>query len=398
MELTHLIDEFSGELAAISAWWLKNSVDSVNGGFYGAIDNKNRVTPNASKGVIQNARILWYFSEAAHYTGDPNEREMAQRAYQYFKNHFVDKDHGGVIWELDYLGNPSNTRKQIYAQAFAIYALSAYFQLTKDKESRDIALAIFDYIEHHGYDPKDFGYLEAFDRYWQPIDDFRLSAKDINCQKTMNTHLHIMEAYTALYFAKPNIKIKNALNNLIDLFFNHFIKPDHHLGCFFDNQWNDLSHSQSYGHDIEFSWLLCKAAEAVNCADVKDRCYKLAISITNNCIDQGTSDHGGLIDGFDFKTNSPLPEFVWWVQAEALVGYLNAYSITGHQAHLNAFIRTWAFIKQHHIDKHYGEWRWLSSLDSSTRFDDHKCGFWKGPYHNGRSMIEVCRRLTKGHI
>lgn len=387
--------EFLAELRAIGDWWLENTLDEKHGGFVGEITPDNVVNASADKGVILNTRILWFFSEAALFTGCARYASAADRAYRYIVNHFLDRDHGGVFWMVDCEGQVTNTRKQVYAQAFAIYAFSAYYKLTKNEGALKKALSIFELLEAHAKDEKQSGYLEAFSHQWGDLDDVRLSVKDLNSPKSMNTHLHVLEAYTALHIAAPNKDVAAAIAYGLDLFDCRIIdKKGWHLRMFQAMDWSDLSSSYSYGHDIECSWLMWEAVEAIHTDELIARYKEPVIQLAKTCLEQGIGKNHEVLDAFNFETQTLVDERVWWVQAEALVGFLNAFKLTGEQAYFDAAIKVWAFIKEHQLDDEGGEWHWLSKLDA-PHVGDCKIGAWKAPYHNGRAMMEAIKILRQ---
>ena len=388
--------EFRNELIAIADWWLTNTIDHVQGGFYGEVGADNQPVKNASKGIILNARILWFFSAAASDLQSDAYRQAAQRAYDYILNYFFDKEHGGVYWELDSQGNPINTKKQVYAQAFTIYALTAYYQLTQDQQVLAHALACFDLLEKNTIDRERQGYLEAFTREWGAIDDVRLSEKDLNFPKSQNTHLHVLEAYTTLNRIHPTPEIAAALRYNIELFDKYMIDKDtYHLRMFLDKDWQDHSPGFTYGHDIEASWLIAKALESLGDDDYTKALLPTIVKIADVTLTEGMGAHGHVIDAYDFSTKMHLPDIVWWVQAEALVGFLFAYSETKENKYLNAAEAIWEFIKKFQIDKKNGEWFWLANIDNVQTNVYYKVGFWKCPYHNGRAMMEAAQYLAK---
>ncbi|TVZ39712.1 mannobiose 2-epimerase [Alteromonadaceae bacterium 2753L.S.0a.02] len=387
--------EFTQQQAAISEWWMNNAIDKEHGGFYGAVNNHNQPIKNTSKGVIQHSRILWYFSEAAKHTGNTKERQMADYAFEYFFPVFYDNTHGGVIWEVDCQGKPSNTRKQIYAQAFAIYAFTAYYRLTHSSQALHASKAIFDNIERVAWDKLHQGYFEAFDQRWDAISDVRLSERDPNWPKSMNTHLHIMEAYTALFEILPEASVANALERLIELIITRFVTPGGHLNSFFDHHWIDKSNTISYGHDIECSWLLQRAAEVLGDFSLLECTRKIALKIAANTLRIAVDNLGGISEGYTVSSNIKHEDHVWWVQAEALVGFLNAYEISQDPSYWQAFVELWKFTRKFQIDSERGEWFWHATLDTPSSKENLKSGFWKGPYHNGRAMLEICERLDR---
>lgn len=391
-----LQSEFGEELVAIADWWLRHAVDHELGGFYGEVNVDNTPVKNASKGIVLNSRILWFFSEVALEVNNTEYRQAAKRAYDYIAHYFFDKEHGGVYWELDAQGNVINPKKQVYAQAFTIYALTAYYQLTQDQAALASALNCFELLENKTIDRDHEGYLEAFTREWGVIDDARLSEKDLNFPKSQNTHLHILEAYTTLNKIHPTPAISAALRYNIELFDKYIIdKNTYHLRMFLDNDWKDHSPGVTYGHDIEASWLIAKALESLGDNVYTKALMPTLIKIAEVTLHEGAGAHGHIIDAYDFATKMHSPDIVWWVQAEALVGFLFAYSETGKTQYLNAAETIWEFIKKFQIDKKNGEWFWLANMGDVQVKADYKVGFWKCPYHNGRAMMEAVRYLEK---
>jgi mannobiose 2-epimerase len=394
VEFTRLQQEFRTELIAIADWWAKYAVDHEQGGFYGEIDANNNPVKSASKGVILNARILWFFSETAQAVDNPRYRDCAERAYQYLTAHFFDKEFGGVYWELDAQAAPLNTKKQVYAQAFTIYALCAYFQLTGETLALVRALECFRLIERYAIDTVHEGYLEAFTREWGVMDDLRLSEKDLNYPKSQNTHLHILEAYTSLYQVHSSPEVKAALRYNIQMFDKYMIdKQTYHLRMFMDLQWKDFSPGYTYGHDIEASWLIAKALESLG-----DETYSAALTpsllnIAQVTLAEAIGELGQVLDSYNFASATVNNDTVWWVQAEALVGFLYAYSVSGDEKYFAAAQAVWEFIKKYQIDSEAGEWLWLSRLHAPSESPYYKVGFWKCPYHNGRAMMEASRYL-----
>lgn len=388
--------EFRHELVAIADWWVTHAQDREYGGFYGELNEANAPAKSANKGIILNTRILWFFSEVAMDVDNPDYRSCAQRAYDYLVHYFFDAEHGGVYWELDAAGNPLNTKKQVYAQAFTIYALCAYYQLTKDESALKRAMECFELIEQRGIDRIHEGYLEAFTREWGVMDDLRLSEKDLNFPKSQNTHLHIMEAYTSLHAINPEPKIKAALRYTIELFDKYMIdKETHHLRMFMDLEWKDFSPGFTYGHDIEAAWLIARALESLDDRDYTAALTPSLLAIAEVTLQEAIGAQGQVMDSYDFTSRTINTDAVWWVQAEALVGFLYAYEISGQKKFFSAAENVWQFTKTYQIDHHHGEWLWLSTLDKSDGAQHYKAGFWKCPYHNGRAMIEASRYMSK---
>lgn len=377
----------------ILPFWMNKMEDNEQGGFYGEITGNDELRPEASKGAILNARILWTFSAAYRLLKKPEYLKTATRAKRYLIDRFYDPEYGGIYWELDYKGNPLDTKKQIYAIGFAIYGLSEYARATGDAEALEYAQRLFEVIEQHSFDPVQNGYLEALTRDWQPIEDMRLSDKDENEKKTMNTHLHILEPYTNLYRVWKDERLERQLRNLIDVFITRILDPQTgHLNLFFEEDWTNKYRIYSYGHDIEASWLIHEAALVLGDETVLKRIEPLIVRIAQ-AADEGLNPDGSMIYENFLDKQKIDRELHWWVQAENVVGHINLYQHFGDESALDIAARCWEFIKAKLIDHEQGEWHWSILPDGTVNRKDDKAGFWKCPYHNGRMCMEVIERF-----
>ncbi len=391
--LTKYRAELLEEWQNILAWWMKYAVDETYGGFYGKIDNNNRAHQQAEKGIVLNSRILWAFSAAYHHFPKEEYLALATRAYHYISTYFRDKKNGGLYWSVDYAGQPLNRRKQVYGLAFAIYGMSEYYQTTRRQEALDLSLALFHLIEQYSFDLLKNGYIEALSPDWLPMADLRLSDKDANEKKTMNTHLHIMEAYTNFYRCYPDEKLAEKIKNLVHIFLDHIINREtSHLDLFFDEDWQTKGNIISFGHDIEASWLLLEAAEIAGDEKLVDRVVPAAIKLANAAA-EGLADDGGLDN--EIMNGIPNREKHWWPQAEAMVGFLNAAGLTGEKKYLRQSLSAWEFIQQYILDKQNGEWYWGIMADHTLLPGEDKAGFWKCPYHNSRACMEGIKRIDR---
>lgn len=388
--------DLENELFQILDFWQKNTTDKVHGGFYGKIDNDNKIFAEAPKGSVLNSRILWTFSAAYNLTNKPGYLQTAETAFVFLRDHFIDKEFGGVFWTVDYKGNPLDTKKQIYALAFAIYGLSEYYISSQNKEAKELAISLFNQIVEYSYDNDNGGYIEALTRDWKDIDDLRLSKKDANEKKSMNTHLHLLEAFANLYRVWTNEKLQERITELIFIFLNHIIDPEsNHLILFFDEKWNKKSNIISYGHDIEAAWLIEEAALVLGNPSLVEQVKKKSVLIANAATD-GLDTDGGLWYENDLDEGYLIKEKHWWPQAEAMVGFFNAWQITRDDSFLQRSVSSWEFIQKHLLDKKNGEWFWGVKYDN-TIMDEDKAGLWKCPYHNGRACIELIKRI-KNHL
>lgn len=377
----------------ILPFWMNKMEDNEEGGFYGQITGEDELKPEASKGAILNARILWTFSSAYRLLKKPEYLETATRAKRYLIDRFYDPQYGGIYWELDYKGNPLDTKKQIYAIGFAIYGLSEYARATGDEEALAYAQQLFDVIEQHSFDSEQNGYVEALTRDWQSIGDMRLSDKDENEKKTMNTHLHILEPYTNLYRVWKDERLERQLRNLIEVFITRILDPQTgHLNLFFEEDWTNKYRIYSYGHDIEASWLIHEAALVLGDPEVLKRIEPIIIRIAQ-AADEGLNPDGSMIYENFLDKQKIDRELHWWVQAENVVGHINLYQHFGNTEALDTAARCWEFIKTKLIDREQGEWHWSLLPDGTVNRRDDKAGFWKCPYHNGRMCMEVIERF-----
>lgn len=382
------------ELHRIARWWMDNTLDTDNGGFVGQVNCDGRRLNLANKGLVLNSRILWFFSELSAFDDRPGYFETAQRAFDYLLERFDDPLFGGAVWEVAADGSLVNGKKQVYALAFCIYAFTAWFRLTADARALGQALAYFELIETKARDRLHGGYIEALSRDWQTLEDVRLGADDMNAPKTMNSHLHLLEAYSSLHLAAPSPRMAEALEDVIDLITDRIFDPQRgHLAPFFDSRWNRLSSNVSFGHDIEASWLLCEAAEALGDPGRAQRVRAVAGELAERCLKEGTGSGGQLCEGFEPVTHTRSETSIWWIQAEAIVGFLNAFQLTGEAPYRMAMERVWQHVEEQLLDEAVGEWRWQSPVSHSGGTEHYQAGFWKGPYHNGRAMLEACRRF-----
>jgi mannobiose 2-epimerase len=386
----------TAELHVILQWWITHMTDHENGGFYGRINGNGHLYPAAEKGVILNTRILWTFSAAARKTGNATYRAMATRAYDYLTRHFTDPMNGGVYWSLDYTGAPLQTKKQVYTQAFAIYALSEYTLLTGDSYSLNSALGIVELLERYTFDCEKNGYFEAYSEEWQLLEDLRLSDKDANEAKTQNTHLHLLEAYANLLRALQNDPdnataaawVSERLENLVGLFTQKFIDPETaHIHLFFDENWHLKSDIVSFGHDIEASWLLWDAVQTIGNEVLIGQVKSICLHIAEVTLKEAVDPDGAVINQRWNSDGRLDTDRIWWVQAEAIVGFWNAFRMSGDERYQKAAIDCWNFTHRNMRDTAGGEWYWRISRTGELFPEEDKAGFWKCPYHNGRAMM-----------
>ena len=363
--------------------------DEENGGFYGYLSYDLKLDKKAVKGCILNSRILWFFSNAYMVLGDPSLLESATHAYQFLKEHCVDDEFGGVFWSLTYDGKPEDTTKHTYNQAFSIYALASYYDASKNPEALEIAWKLYDLVESKCKD--EYGYLEAFTRSFEPEENDKLSENGVIAEKTMNTLLHVFEAYTELYRVTKEEKVAKQIRFMMDIIKDKvFNKEIGRQEVFFDRTWNTLIDLYSYGHDIETAWLVDRGLEVLDDEAYTNMLSPITKIITENIYNRAYIDHSLVNESENGVVDTTR---VWWVQAEAVVGFLNGYQKQGDKKFLDASVDIWNFIKEYFVDKRNGsEWFW-SVKEDHTPDEKPIVEPWKCPYHNGRMCFEVLRRM-----
>ena len=390
-----MVSEIKGHLVNdIIPFW-KKLRDDTYGGYFGYMSYDLKLDKEAIKGCILNSRIMWFFSNAYMTLKDESLLDEAKHAFEFMKAHCIDKEYGGVFWMLDYKGNVVEDMKHTYNQAFAIYALSSYYDASGNQEALDLAMTLFHKIESTCKD--EYGYLEAFDRTWHLIDNHKLSddknlmAEGKIAEKTMNTILHVLEAYTELYRVHKDPEVKKCLVAILQMIDEKVYTPEkRQLEVFFDTKLHTIADMHSYGHDIEAAWLIDRAVEVIGDEDLMEKTYQytkeIAYKIKEVAFVNGSLNNERYNDHID-------TDKIWWVQAETLVGFINAYQKTNDQSFLKAAGEEWEYIKAHLIDRRCGnEWYWKLREDGTPYEGMPVVEPWKCPYHNGRMCMEVIRR------
>ena len=369
----------------ILPYWLR--LQDPRGGFYGEVTSDGTVLADAPRGVILNARLIWSFAAAYRVFPQAEYLQAALHARDWFLAHFCDPEYGGVYWSVAPDGTPLDAKKQLYAQGFAIYGLSELYQVTRDGEVLERAVALYRVVESRFSDPENGGYVEALARDFSPLEDMSLSAHDINADKTMNSHLHLLEAYANLYRVWPDPGLKARVEALLGLVGTRIMAPDGHLQLYFRRDWSVLPGGISYGHDIETSWLALECAFALQDPEVVSRVRPWALAMghagNEGLLPDGSLRYERLLDGTYDDSRQ------WWVQAETVVGNLWLWKYHGEAAAAGTALRAWSYIRDHLVDRRDGEWWWAVLPDGSLDLSQPKAGFWKYPYHNTRMCLQV---------
>lgn len=378
-------------LQNILPFWIRMKTDAL---FLPALDNANRPIAGKPIGLIMVARLLWTYSRAYHTYRDASYRELAEHARRVLVERFEDRARGGYYWTLETDGAPRETNKQCYGQAFCIYAFSEHFLATGEADSLRRANELFALLEAKAWEPNSGGYLETFEADWTPLEKMRLGPEDLDAPKTMNNHLHMIEAYANLLRARPDPEVKESCRRLLRVIADRILLPDApRFGLFYDYSWNLLDPVISPGHDIEGSWLLWEAAEIIGDADLETEFKQRALAMAELVLQTGLGADGGVRDEFH-PGHPPEETRTWWPQAEGMVGFLNAYELAGDARYLDAASRLWNLIATEIIDRENGDWLWGRLADGSP-MPKEKAGPWKSSYHNGRAALEMIARIDK---
>jgi mannobiose 2-epimerase len=378
----------------IMPFWCGPALDHEQGGWMGWLSNELKPDRTQPKGLIVNSRILWAFSAVHRARPEKLFQQMAGRALDFVMNRFWDAQHGGAFWRLDDTGRVLDDSKKIYGQAFYIYALAEYHQAFGGKAALERAIQLFELIERHAHDSKHGGYIEVCRRDWSEAGaEARLSDKDMNEKKSMNNHLHVLEAYTNLYRAWPEPGVAERLQELIQLFEQRILDArTQHFHHFFDETWGVRSDTYTFGHDIEGTWLLCEAAEVLGDAALLKHVQAVVLRMAEVTLREGVDVDGAL--GYEGKGGKVIdPGRECWPQAEALVGFLNAFQLSGDAKYFAAARRVWDFIENRLVDRIHGEWFWRINVDGRPDLKLPKVSEWKGPYHGSRACLEALHRL-----
>jgi len=387
----------------ILPFWTQHAFDET-GWMRGVVHDDLTIDDAQPRHAVIAARTLWTFAIAARDL--PQQREpllaTARKAFDLLVGPFWDEDAGGVFWALGPDASVAADRKQVYAQAFAIYGLAQWYEVTRDESARAAAWQLFDLLEMHARDRERGGYLEALSRTWGPLANTALSDKDLSVPKSMNTNLHVLEAYTTLLRVTGDARVREALYELLRVALDHIVSltPFAHCELFFDMEWRSHVETVSYGHDIEASWLLFDAWEALAAAGVADAALAERTRATTLLLADAVREHGRDSDGAVMYEGTPAGVVndtkQWWPQAEGVVGWLNAFQLAGRDRDRGAALAVWEFIEDKVVDREHGEWFAELNRDGSVRTGEEgevKIGPWKCPYHNARACLEVMRRV-----
>jgi mannobiose 2-epimerase len=377
----------------IVPYWMETARDRAHGGTIGSIGEDGTSDAAAPKGSILHARVLWTFASTHRRLGGERLRRAADRCAAHFAATFVDPTFGGVFWMTDAAGRPVDTRKHVYAQAFAIYALAEHARATGDAHSLASAIALHRLVEARAHDDVHGGYVECFARDWTPLADVRLGDTDLDAPRSMNTHLHVLEAYTTLLAAWPDAALRELLRGLVELFLDRIVaSAGDRTFAFLTETWEPRTTAMSFGHDIEASWLLVEAARTVGDASLLARAEVASLGLASSVLVHGVDrERGGVYCQCDAGRVDTDKE--WWPQAEAIVGFLAAYQLTGDEAYLEPALATWRFVERHLLDRAHGDWLRRVSRDGTESRLGEKVGPWKCPYHTARACLEVMERV-----
>jgi mannobiose 2-epimerase len=389
MDITRFKEDLKAHLEEkIIPFW-QSLKDDEFGGYYGYMGFNLNVNREAQKGCILNSRILWFFSACYNVLKNEKCKELAFHAFEFLKNKFWDKEYEGLFWNVSHKGVPVDMTKHVYVHAFGIYGLSEYYEASGDKEALQMAKKLFEILETKC--KRENGYTEQFERNWQEKENRFLSENGVIASKTMNTHLHVLESYTNLYKVLRTKDVYEALEWIVRLFVDKIYKKGTgHFKVFCDDNWNELIKAVSYGHDIEASWLLDEAARYLKDEKLKEEVEKLTLEVAQVTLKEAFDGQSLINEMVEDRVDRSK---IWWVEAETVVGFFNAYQKSKEEKFLDAAIKTWKFIEEHLVDRRKNsEWLWKVSEDLKA-LDMPIVEPWKCPYHNGRMCLEIIKRV-----
>jgi len=377
----------------ILRFWIDHAIDRQYGGMIGWLDREGKPIPPGTKSLVQQARVVWTFAAAHRNYPEPAYKEVARHTLDFLRRKMWDPKYGGFYWLVSREGRVHDAKKHLYGQSFAIYALAEYAQAFDDARARDEGLTLFHLIDRQAHDEINGGYQEAFGRDWRLLtDDTTLGSRG---RKSMNTHIHLLESFTALYLVTNDTRVRQRLEELLQLCLQKIIDIEHgYARLFFTDDWKpEDSQQSSYGHDIELSWLMLEAAEVLG-RPRDPLVVSAALKLVEHTLRDGFEHvRGGVYDEGPAQGPATSKRMIWWVQAEAIVGLLNAYQLTGEKKYWDAFEKQARYTLDTFVDREHGEW--FHAIEPDGRITGYKTGEWKAPYHAGRACLEVVRRL--GH-
>ncbi|CAM1342301.1 AGE family epimerase/isomerase [Tenacibaculum amylolyticum] len=358
-------------------FWSTNVLDNTYGGFYGSLDYEGNSILKHSKGVILNARILWSFAKATNSLQTKGYVEILERSYEYLYKHFRDSDVGGVFWEVNYKGEPINTRKECIAQAYTILALSEYYKATKKQEVQNWVISLYHFVERHFYNITDNSYVNTIKKELEPIND---------SSKNLGTHLHLLEAYSSLYKIYRNETLKERIENLIEIVLDKFLQNDNYCEMSFDQDWKITTKQISYGHNLEVPCILLDACESIQTKKYKEEIVEKLESYSKEVMIQ-LNALGGIYPSKDIAENKYVKELYWWTQTEGMIAFQKLYKKTSNETYLHFVDRLWKLICENFLDQKNGEWYEKIGVNKEP-ISSNKVGMWKSPYHIVRMCIQ----------
>ncbi len=373
----------------ILPFWMEKAVDPA-GGFYGMVFNDGKVVENAPKGAVLNARIIWTFSKAYRLDRQEKYKLMANRAADYYILHFVDTTYGGVFWQVDSEGHPKDMTKQTYACAFGIYGLAEHFRATGDRRSLEAALKLYSTLEEKVHDKIGMGYIESFQRDYLKASLIGVD-RQADASKTMNTHIHLLEAFTTLYQVWPDAGLRENLKELLNILQTRLYSAQrNHLILYCDDNWNPIGETDSYGHDIETSWLMSEAAAVVGDPVLKKQVDGQAVKMTRTALKEGLNAEGVML--YEKTPKGMSKKVSWWPQCETIIGCVNVWQLTGDPLFLDVALKNWTYVKTHFVDNERGGW-FKELSEDGLPLNVPKVSEWNCPYHNSRLAFELAERL-----
>jgi len=399
----------------IIPFWLKRSVDTRYGGFLTCFDADGISTGDLNKYIVTQTRMIWGFSYLIEHCLPEHREEMkaaAKQGVDFFIEKFWDKNNGGFVWKTDREGMILDDGKLVYGESFAIYALSEYFRMSRDARALQYAEKTFDLLQVYAADTLNGAYYENLESDWS----LSPGGKYAGDRKSLDIHMHIMEAFTTLYASSGKEIHERKLNEIIAILLKHMINTD--LGYGYNQfdpafgripainiyrTWNDdretgeaitaPTDTTSYGHNVELSWLMKLALDTLKTEDPE--CTAVMRKLLDHSLKYGYDyEYGGVYRDGIADREVLVTDKEWWQNFEALAGYSNGYLCFGDERYLKALLGTWSFVRDKFINADAGESRQLLNRKGEPIVSSLG-NPWKGIYHTGRALAVTLDRIEK---
>ena len=376
-------------------FWQQRAIDSSVGGYQINYDGRGRALASPEMFLVAQARTLWYFSRLAQSPyGAKDHVAAARHGWTFLRESMWDSAYGGFYWSVGADGERARDGKHLYGQAFALFAISEYAKATNDADAKAFVQTFFKLLDDRAHDPQHGGYDEFFSRDWS-ASTMRGYLGHLPSIKSVNTHLHLLEAVMAYASLVPEPLALVRMQELVDILCSKAVHSDPETGAYgverHHSDWSALDEpidcQASYGHDVELAWFLLDARERLNSprSQIPTLLFRHALSFGFD------RRRGGFYESGIFGRPARRRGKVWWTQAEGLLGLLKMYLATQDTTYAACFTRMLDWIVRSQVDWRHGEW--YPMVSAFGRKSGDKGGPWKSPYHEARAVLSCLELL-----